>query len=48
MYCCPLKLDSPQFPKEVGCSTEKPVSLFTKNPAKVKILEEYFRGMAKI
>lgn len=46
MYCCSLKPHSPQFPS--GFSTEKPVTLFTKHPAKVKTLEEHLRGKVKI
>lgn len=46
MYCCSLKTPFPQFPS--GFSTEKPASLFTKHPAKVKILKEHLRGMVKI
>lgn len=46
MYCFSLKPNSPQFPS--GFSTEKPVSLFTKHPAKVKTLEEHLRGVVKI
>ena len=56
MHCCSLKSYSLQFSKEIGCSTEKPACLFTKHlakvkkieSAKVKILEEHFRGMVEI
>lgn len=56
MHCCSLKSYSLQFSKEICFSTEKPACLFTKHlakvkiieSAKVKILEEHFRGMVEI